>query len=322
MVLTITLTGANIISSTGNNLLRYNFPTTAQFDNHEICLTNVTIYYSWYNIDKSLYNNNLFYYFWLSTVGNTYNLTAANPYITITDPTSGNKTTYYYDAVADLTYIRYPVNLPDGIYELQGIVDYMQYVMIQNNTYAFDTTTNKNCYYVNMLVNPTQYCFDVTTYQVDMSGNLPSNITAYYPPPPQAFTPLIQFPTNFNALVGFTSFTTSPSPSVTDKSFVLYQSNIAPQLQPNPTLVLGCDKVINPYANPTSSVYSLASTGTIGSQIQILVPQFIWIPLAKGSYPSMTFSLTSANGSQVNIRDPNMCLVFSIRNCDTDVINM
>ena len=202
MVLTITLTGANIISSTGNNLLRYNFPTTAQFDNHEICLTNVTIYYSWYNIDKSLYNNNLFYYFWLSTVGNTYSLTAANPSITITDANSGIKTTYYYDAVADLTYIRYPVNLPDGIYELQGIVDYMQYVMIQNNTYAFDTTTNKNCYYVNMSVNPTQYCFDVTTYQVDMSANLPSNITAYYPPPPQAFTPLIQFPINFNVIVG------------------------------------------------------------------------------------------------------------------------
>ena len=321
MVLTLTITGNNIISQQGNNLLRYNFPTTAQFDNHEIAMTACSIYYSWYNVDQALYGNNLFYYFWLSTVGNPYNLTAADPYITITDA-SGNQITYYYDAIANLTYIRYPVLLPDGIYELQGIVDYMQYVMIQNNTYAFDTTTNKNCYYINMLVNPTQYCYDVTTYQVDLSGNLPSNITPFYPDPPIAFTPLVQFPKNFCALVGFTVFTTSPSPSVLDKSFVLYQSNVSPQIQPNPTLVLNCDKVINPYANPTSTVYSLAATGTIGSQIQIFVPTLIWLPLAKGSYPAISFSWAAANGGQVNIRDPNMCLVFAIRNCNTDVIQV
>jgi hypothetical protein len=173
-----------------------------------------------------------------------------------------------------------------------------------------------------MLVNPTQYCFDITTYQVDTSGNLPSNITPYYPDPPIAFTPLIQFPKNFNALVGFTVFTTSPSPSILDKSFVLYQSNVSPQIQPNPTLVLNCDKVINPYANPTSTVYSLAATGTIGSQIQIFVPTLIWLPLAKGSYPAISFSWAAANGGQVNIRDPNMCIVFAIRNCNTDVIQV
>jgi hypothetical protein len=313
MVLTITLTANNIISNQ-NNLLRYSFPTTAVFDNHEIALTAVSIYYSWFNVDQALYNNNTFYYYWLKDQGNPFSLTAANPYTTI----SG--ITYYYDATADLTYTQYDVVLPDGIYELQGIVDYMQFVMIQNDTYAKIDTTNNNSYYVNMQVNPTAYTIDTTTFQVDTVA--PSGTTYQFPNPPIAFTPLVKFPASFSLLIGLTTFQTNPSPSVLSSSFVLYQSNIAPQIQPNPTLLLTCDKVQNPYASPNSTVYSLASTGEIGSQIQIFVPTLVWLPLTKGSYPQMTFSWISANGGQVNIRDPNMCLVFAIRNCNTDVIQV
>ena len=104
MVLTITLTANNIINQSGtnqNNLLRYSFPTTAVFDNHEIALTAVSIYYAWFNIDKSLYNNNTFYYYWLYEEGNPFSLTSANPYTTVLG------ITYYYDSVADLTYTQY-----------------------------------------------------------------------------------------------------------------------------------------------------------------------------------------------------------------------
>ena len=328
MVLTITLTGKNIVSTANNNLLRYDFPTTATFTNHEICLTAATLYYSWFNIDAALYGNNTFYYYWLFEVGNPYNLSAANPYITVTTTGPSGETittTYYYDAVAGITYTEYPVVLPDGIYELNGMVNYMQFVMQNNLTYATNGTTGNNVYYVNMLVNPTAYCIDVTCYQITVVP--PSGITYLFPAPPQNFTPLVRFPPNFNAILGFTvaytvDIVTKPSPSVTDKTFVKYSSNVSPQIQPNPTIVLGCNAVNNQYANPNSSVYSLAATGVVGSQIQVFPPTLVWLPIFKGSYNSLTFTWTSANGGQVNIRDPNMCLTFAIRNCDTDVIQV
>ena len=317
MVLTITLTANNIINQSGtnqNNLLRYSFPTTAVFDNHEIALTAVSIYYSWFNVDQALYNNNTFYYYWLYEEGNPFDLSALNQYTTVLG------ITYYYDSVADLTYTQYPVVLPDGIYELTGIVDYMQFVMIQNGTYATSTDSSNNSYYVNMQVNPTAYTIDTTTFQVDTVA--PAGITYQFTPPTIAFTPLVKFPASFSLIIGLTTFQTNPSPSVLDKTFVLYQSNISPELQPNPTLLLTCDKVQNPLASPNSTVYSLTVTGAIGSQIQVFVPTLIWLPLAKGTYPEMTFSWISANGGQVYIRDPNMCLVFAIRNCNTDVIQV
>jgi hypothetical protein len=196
----------------------------------------------------------------------------------------------------------------------------MQYVMIQNNTYATVNTTSNNSYYVNMQVNPTAYTIDVTTFVVDAIQ--PAGITYLFTAPTINFTPLVKFPANFSLIIDLTTFQTNPSPSELASSFVLYQSNISPEIQPNPTLLLTCDKVQNPYASPNSTVYSLAATGAIGSQIQIFVPTLIWLPLTKGSYPQMTFSWISANGGQVNIRDPNMCLVFAIRNCNTDVIQV
>ena len=328
MVLTISLTGKNIISTANNNLLKYDFPTTAQFTNHEICLTGATLYYSWFNIDSILYNNNIFYYYWFYATGNPFTLSANNPYTTVTTTGPSGETittTYYYDAVADLTYTQYPVILPDGIYELNGIVNYLQFTMQNNKTYAKNDTTLNNVYYVNMMVNPTAYCIDVTCYQV-LSAQ-PAGITYQFPAPTQNFTPLVRFPPNFNAILGFTvaykvDIVTKPSPSVTDKTFVKYSSNVAPQVQPNPTIVLGCSAVNNQFASPNSSVYSLAATGVVGSQVQVFPPTLIWLPIFKGSYNSLTFTWASANGGQINIRDPNMCLTFAIRNCDTDVVQV
>ena len=292
MVLTITLTANNIVSNTDisgnnpNNLFRYQFPTTATFNNHEIALTQASIYYSWYNIDAALYNNNVFYYSWMNASG---------------------------------IYSTFTVTIPDGIYELAGIYNYLQYVMIQNNHYAFDTTTQQNVYYISFQVNPTFYCIDVTCYQITPTP--PSNIEYNFPAPPTNFSPQVQFPNNFSKIIGFTQFTNQLSPPVEDKPFILYQSNISPQLQPNPTLVLTCGQVQNPYASPSTSIYALTAQGVIGSQIVINPPQLVWLPLAKGSYPALTFSWIGSN-SAVNIRDPNQCIVLAIRNCDTDVISV
>ena len=65
---TIILNSTNIVPNSGNSNFIYNFPAGGtQFKNDEIALSNISMYYSWFNINQALYNNNVFNYIWLGT---------------------------------------------------------------------------------------------------------------------------------------------------------------------------------------------------------------------------------------------------------------
>lgn len=309
MVYTITITGNDINknssdqSNNPNNLLTYKFPTTAMFDNHSIAVTSISMYLSWYNIDAELYNNNIFTYTWLDPSG---------------------------------SYQTYTVNFPNGLYEVPALNNYLEYIFIQRKQYSINPTNGAYVFYITLTINPTAYSINAVCYQVPQfnpasppaTGNIPQFTQAV----PFAFIPQIQFNDSFNKICGYTQYVTSPTP-VTDANTaaaagttlptsIVYQSNIAPQVNPVPTLALSCPAIDNPYASPTSTLYSLNATGVIGSQIQVFPPQLVWLQLKKGNYSNLSFTWAGANGLPVFIRDPNMCIVLAIRDNDTDVINI
>ena len=47
---TIILNSTNVVSGTNNSTLQYNFPNSVTFDNHEIAVHSINMYYSWCNI--------------------------------------------------------------------------------------------------------------------------------------------------------------------------------------------------------------------------------------------------------------------------------
>lgn len=291
MVFTIVCTQANVTQNGFNNQLVYSFPNSVLFDNHEIALASASMFYSWYNIDQTTLQNSTFYYWWMDSTG---------------------------------TYVQYPVVLPTGIYEISTINDYLQFTMINNGHFSVDSLTGNNVYYLNMILNSTLYAVEAQTALVEsLATDYPTNIIPKFSLPASAFKQF-QFPPNFNAIVGFVNvpgWTNNTSPQSTAPSQV-FQSNVAPQVQPNPTLLLQCTGINNPYASPATNVYALTPTVAVGGQIAEKPPQYAWAKLNKGTYASLTFRWTTASGGNIQIADPNQTVVFVIRDCSQDTIDI
>ena len=96
MTSNIILTSRNIVSNTNNSVLVYKFPNSVQFNNHEIAVSSLQMYYSWQNINDTTLRNNVFTYTWED---------AANVQTT------------------------YTITIPPGLYEIGDINFFAQYVI-------------------------------------------------------------------------------------------------------------------------------------------------------------------------------------------------
>ena len=100
MSLSLVLNSNNVINNGLNSQYQYNFINGA-FNvpqNSTMCISNVTIPYSWFNLNSNLYSNTSFQY---------------------TFPTSSGTVTF-------------SVNIPNGFYDVDNINEYLQSVMIKN----------------------------------------------------------------------------------------------------------------------------------------------------------------------------------------------
>jgi hypothetical protein len=276
MVATIVLNSSNIINpNTGNNTFVYNFPNSVSFPHHEVAIQNVAMYYSWANISSALANNTF-----------TYQMnTPGDPVRTIV--------------------------IPDGLYEIATINEYLQSRMIANGDYLFNGTNN--VYYAELVVNPTRYAVQVNTYPIPQT--LPSGWTN-----PSGFTfatnattqPTLTFPSAFSAIVGFSAgFATAGNGTATNYSVL---STVAPQVQPNPNVYLAVSNINNPYASPNSIIYAISPNVDFGSQIVDTPPQFAWNSLLAGTYNQLRLQILGSNFQPLPILDPNITILLAIRN--------
>lgn len=284
----IILTGANVSSSdSSNSTLVYNFPSSVSFTNHEIAVSSISMYYSWFNLGDNTtpLNNNQFSYTW--TVG--------------------------------VTTTTYQVIIPAGIYEISDINNFFQFTMIKNGTYLINSA-GQNVYYAELLVNVNRYSVDVNTFLVPTAlptgftapvANVAAGYAAFVGFPTTAFNPIITFPAtnNFYKLVGYAAGFATTASSTLNQTF---NSSVAPQVQPNPTIFLNCNFVNNIYSNPSTTIFAITPTGAIGSQILIQPPEFTFNSI-QGTTASLTFQLRGRDGSVINIKDPNLTFVLCIR---------
>jgi len=284
----IILTGANILSGdSSNSTLVYNFPSSVSFTNHEIAVSSISMYYAWFNIGDSTtsLNNNQFSYTW--TVG--------------------------------VTTTTYQVIIPSGIFEIRDINNFFQYTMIKNGTYLINSA-GQNVYYAELLVNVNRYSIDVNTFLVPTAlptgftapvANVPAGQAAFVGFPTTSFNPIITFPAtnNFYKIVGYTAGYATTASSTLNQTF---NSSVAPQVQPNPTIFLNCNFVSNIYSTPSTNIFAITPTGAIGSQILIQPPEFTFNAI-QGTTASLTFQLRGRDGSVIKIQDPNLTFVLCIR---------
>lgn len=300
------LNSSNVVPDGQNNTLIYNFPNSIVLKDKFIAVSQIIMYYSWFNI-TTIYQNNLYTYTW--TVG-------------------GVTTTYN-------------VNIPNGIYDIKDINAYMQWVMINNGHYLINASGD-NVYYAEIIVNANRYAIQLNTFLVPIAlpGGFtqPVNFAGY---PTTAQNPVVSFPANFNAIVGYNPvanvyFSSNanvgnayvpPSPNA-DNYFVAkdgagtlsYLSNTYPNVQPNSSIYLSISNINNPYSQPSSILYAITPSVAIGEQVIEAPPNFMWNKMIDGTYNQLRVQFLGIDKSPLPIGDPNMTIMLTIKDKSENIL--
>lgn len=274
---TVTFTSRNIVPGTNNNTLIYQFPSSVNFENHSVAVAQVNMFYSWTNINANPLQNNKFSY--------TYD-TGAGPVV-------------------------FQVVIPDGIYEITDLNNFLQYTFITNGTYLVNDL-GQNVYYIEFILNPTLYAVQINTYpQLTVLPALWTNPSGLGLGSTTA-NPTITLLANFNEILGFVAGYTTPQPAVPNTIFSVL-STVAPQVQPNPSLFLTMNCIQNIYAIPSSIIYAVTPVTATGTQIADRPYQYSWNKLLSGTYNQLRIQLLGTDLGGINILDPNMTIILLIQ---------
>ena len=303
---TLVLNQNNVVQDGNNNTLVYKFPNSITFSNSEIAIAQITMYYSWFNITSRL-TNNFFTFNWINAAG------------------TNNYTTY-------------TIYIPDGLYEISDLNNFLQFVCINAPSLSTSVisptppapfylvnSAGDYVYYAEWIINPTAYGIQLNTYNVPIA--LPAGWTNPGGTllPAQTFNPVITTPARFNELVGFaTTFSSSqnqnnaganPGTATAYKigSTFSYLSTITPQVQPNANLLVSISNIDNKFANPSSIIYSLAPSVAIGQLVVEKPPQFNFNKMLPGTYNELRIQFLGTDLQPVQIKDPNMTILLVIR---------
>jgi len=286
----------NVVQNGKNSTLVYKFPNSIKLTDKYIAVSSINMFYSWFNITAAL-GNNILYFQWDS----------AGPISTIL--------------------------IPDGLYEISQLNHFLQFYFIQNGYYYIDSN-GTNVYMAEIILNTSRYAIQLNTFYNYDAGSLPANLSlpASFPGYPAVRqNPVITFPANFNAIVGYTAGFTSnsnilnayvpPSPSTKTQNYVAkstigtlsYLSNLAPQVQPNSNVLFSLSNINSPYSQPSSVLYSISPSVGVGEQISEVPPNYCWVKLVDGTYSQLTLSLLGNNLQPLTLQDNNMTILLVIR---------
>lgn len=286
---TIIFNQSSVLPGRQNNTLQYNFPNSVDLTGAQIAVSNVFMYYSWFNISTAL-----------------------------------NNRTYSYNITNSTGLITRNLTMPEGMYNVSDINAYLQFSMIANNDYLINSATGSYVYFAEFQVNPTRYVIEINTFSIPTAAQAAA---LGWTVPAGGFgggagaLPAVNTNANivlngnaFGSIIGFApSFATTPSTAGTTLTFL---SSITPQVQPNPNLLIGITGIDNKYSNPSTIIYSLSPQVGFGELITERPAQFNFNKFLAGTYNQLTLQFLGTNLQPIPIQDPNMTIICVIRDKD------
>ena len=291
---TLVLNNNNVVQNGQNNQLVYRFPTTAKFDRSYVAVASVSMYYAWFNI-ASIYGNTSFSYTWV-----------------------------------DGTVV--PVTIPDGLYKVSTLNQFLQYTMIENGHYLIDNATGQYVYFLEILVNDARYKVQVNQFVVPTLAIFTASLATDYTAPTgfdyspvsvlNVVYPGINFGYNGSLLGNILGFVTNsnlpdgaiaiPAPWTFKAKSPTDFSSTTPNIQPNSSVLVSVSSVDNPYASPTSVIYSVTPSVAVGTIIADKPPQLLWNKLIPGNYSQITITLLGTDLRPLPIQDGAMTIILAI----------
>jgi hypothetical protein len=253
---TLVLNSNNVVQDGLNNKLIFKFPNSAKFDKAYVAVASVSMYYSWFNVSAALGNN---------VIGYTWGSQAAS------------SLTYFF-------------TIPDGLYEISTLNQFLQFQFIKNGHYAINSA-GQYVYFAEMIVNDARYKIQLNTFKVPTAAAQTAlgytQNTSNPPSASQTFNPIIFIPYNLGLILGWTSLTSvagtittasnTSAISVVDvnggttspSSYSLTSGYLATDLQTNDVLQYNYP-IMFPGATGSGTLPSFASRSTITYTISYL----------------------------------------------------
>jgi hypothetical protein len=274
------------------------------------------MYYSWFNISAEL-GNNTFYFTYHTASGGSPSLQT--------------------------------VVVPDGIYDVSTLNEYLQFYCISKGFYMISGsgTSAQNVYFIEFALNISKYAVQINCYTVPTSATATTlgwtapttgtTITKGFPA--SAYTTVPTIPANLNKTlgypagwVGFNWYSTLPATSQSgtyngvayswiavnpaSTGVVSYLSSTAPQITANSSVYISITGINNPYALPSSIIYAITPSGGVGAIIVDKPPQFAWNKMIDGTYNQLTLTLLGLDLNPLTIKDPDMTFLLCIKDGD------
>ena len=232
MSFTLVLNSSNVSNTSTNTTFKYDFVQGGfTSDNCEMCVSSVSIPYSWNNV-STYYNNKTF---------------------SLIFPTAATTVTYSFV-------------LPDGFYTVNDINYFIQQTCISNGAYLIDSSLN-NVYFTNIAYNATYYSIQVLLFSVPTTiGTYTRPATGLYSTtgtglPTTAYTPQLIIPTSgsIGTIIGFASGTFPAAQTTTSQSLLSTLTPIGTSVN---SLIMQCSLVSNRVTVPSDILDSMPITNT------------------------------------------------------------
>ena len=282
MSFTLVLNSSNVSNTSTNTTFKYDFVQGGfTSDNCEMCVSSVSIPYSWNNV-STYYNNKTF---------------------SLIFPTAATTVTYSFV-------------LPDGFYTVTDINYFIQQTCISNGAYLIDSALN-NVYFTNIAYNATYYSIQVLLFSVPTTiGTYTRPATGLYSTtgtglPTTAYTPQLIIPTSgsIGTIIGFASGTFAQT--TTSQSLL---STLTPIGTTVNSLIMQCSLVSNRVTVPSDILDSMPITNTAFGTNIVYDPSFEkFVNIANGTYSGFTVTFRDQNLNDIYAKDPNTSITLMIR---------
>ena len=284
MPFNLLLNSSNVANSDNTNF-QYNF-TNGSFtieEGAEICISQVIIPYSFFNLNFGLYNNTNFQF----------------------SLTFGSTTT------------NYSITIPNGFYTTADINNYLEQYFITNGMYCTNNSNGNYVFFIYLYTNPTYYA-----NQFIVSPIIPLNTAGYTFPSgyinasttTYGYTPKIIFPASggLNSILGYTAGTYPSTQSLTTQ--LNFISNATPNATPINSIVVRTNLCNNDCATPSDilDTFSLSGT-TFGSNITYTPSYEKWINCSYGTFNSFFVYFQDHNLNRIQSNDPNVLISLLLR---------
>jgi len=279
MSFTLCLNSTNVVTGSNNTSYRYSFiGGNFRTDDCEICISQSTIPYAWYNISAAYGNNTFSLIFPTGATTQTINVT-----------------------------------LSDGYYSVNDVQNIIQQTCITNKFYLI-TSTGSYVYPFFLSYSSTFYKVQIICATIPNAADMATlgyTQPAGAPALPAATTG-VQFVTGtLGTYLGFANATTLPAVATgVSQNFLSTQTPVGSTVN---SLVFRCSLVDNNISMPSDIMDGCAINTSFGTNI-IYDPSFEkWVKMKSGTYSSLTFSIADQNFNQIYSVDPNVAITLMIR---------